>query len=967
MELTAVIVAPFVMAFAILLLRRVLRAAHQGWLLSGTFAASFVLLLSLLPTINEQGSISLGIEWIPQIGLSLSLYVDGLALFFGLLVTGIACAVFFYAGYYFEDGQQAGRFYALLLGFTGSMLLLVTAGNLLLLFIAWELTSVISFLLISFKWKDAEARRGASQALVVTGAGGLALLVGVLLVQSITGSAQVSDVLSSGELLRSSTLAPAIIAMILLGAFTKSAQFPFHFWLPQAMAAPTPASAFLHSATMVKAGIFLLLRFYPVFGSDALWTTIVPVVGLTTMLLGALLSLRQQDLKGMLAFSTISLLGALVALIGLPDSFGLKAAMVGILAHALYKCTLFLVVGAVDHATGTRNIDELGGLRMRMPGFAAVTLIAGLSMAGFPPLLGFVAKETLIDAVLDNPVALVIVMISAALTVTVALRLFAEVFLGKTPILLPQPEHEDHDKHHPLGDDAYDFAHFHAVPRLMVAGPALLAALSIITGLGLTQLVVPLIQPALSEPVKLYLFPPEGINLVLLLSMTVLAAGGVVFATRQIWLKWAFPSLFTGSQGFGAIVGGVEWAGDRVLTTQGGKIRFYLAAILICVLILLVPVTFSILSQTGLQIPPLVITSAAEVLKIVLLVMALGATLASILFARHLLAALSLGLAGYLTGGIFLLEPAPDVALVQFLVETLATVLIIIILARTSEKERRRAMARVWEQSRAGVGRDVLISIAMGAAVTVFALTAISSRPTPDPVADWYLQNSLPQVYVTDVVAGIITDFRGTDTLIEITVFAMAALGVLTLLARPKPGSTMRLFGWGMPRLQVNEPKAALQEDAERPESFVYRSHLSDPITQFGAVLVLPIALLIAVSQILYAGSGPGDGFTAGVISGLGVALWYVVFGYEETKRRLRWLHPTLFIGAGLLIAYTNALLPLLFGREFLAFTLVPGFSFADIKLASPLLFEIGICLTVFGGISAILEAISHPREVESP
>lgn len=967
MELIAIVAAPFAMALAILFLRKYLRACHQGWLFSALFAVSFLLLLRLLPVVSEQGSISLDFEWVPQLGLSFSFYLDGLALFFALLVTGIGSAVFFYAGYYLEDQAQAGRFLALLSAFTGSMLLLVTAGNLLLMFIAWELTSIISFLLISFKGKDPEARRGAAQALVITGAGGLALLLGVLLIQSIGGTLQVNEVLAGGDALRASPLMPAVIVLLALGAFTKSAQFPFHFWLPNAMSAPTPASSFLHSATMVKAGIFLLLRFYPVYGEETLWMTALVSAGLATMLIGALFALRQTDLKGMLAYSTISMLGALVALIGLPHAEGLKAAMVGVLAHALYKCTLFLVAGAVDHGTGTRNINELGGLRKFMPGFAIVALIAALSMAGVPPLIGFVAKETLIDAVLTMPVALIIVLVSAAFTVTVALRLFVEVFLDRPHIPLPQNEHLDHDAHHPLGDDAYDYSHFHTLPRGMVIGPAMLAALSLITGIGVSQLVPPLIQPALGKPVSLHLLPDEGINLVLLLSLSVLLAGAALFASRRFWLAWPRIQLPNGPQVYQKVIGAVEWTGDLLLKSQNGKVRYYLAAILISVLILVVPVTLSIVSQSGVPIKPVPIDDVTDVLEILLLAMALGATLVSILFARHLLAALSLGIAGYLIGGIFLLEPAPDVALVQFLVETLATVLIIIILARTSEKERRAAMARVWHQSRASVGLDLAISIALGGVVAVFALLAIGYRTAPAPLPEWYLQNALPEVKVNDVVAGIITDFRGTDTLIEITVFGMAALGVLTLLARPRPGRTMSLFGRSEPRPAGDEPKDAILEDAERPESRVYRSHLNDPITKFAAKVVLPVAILIAVSHLLFAGSAPGDGFTAGVICGLAVALWYVVFGYEETKRRLPWLHPPLFIGAGLLIAFLNALAPLLFGQDFLAFTEISGFSFAGVKLASPLIFEIGICLTVFGGISAILEAISHPREVESP
>ncbi len=940
------------------------RAERQGWLLSAVFAFSFALLLMRLPDIHQNGTSTFSVDWMPQIGLTFSLYMDGLALLFGLLVTGIASVVFFYAGYYLDESRQAAHFFALLLAFTGSMLLLVMAGNLLTLFIAWELTSIISFLLISFKGTDAEARRGASQALVITGGGGLALLVGLLLAGTVSGSMEFSSLLTSGDVLRESPFYTAITLLVLLGCFSKSAQFPLHFWLPDAMSAPTPASAFLHSATMVKAGIYLLARFYPILGNTDLWTTLVTGVGLITLLVGAVLALRQRDLKGMLAFSTISQLGALVALIGQPDSAGLKAAMVGILAHALYKCALFLVVGAVDHATGTRNIDELGGLLRPMRGFALVTLIAGLSMAGVPPLFGFVGKETLLEAVITQPVTLGIVVISAIFTVTLALRLFVEVFLGKQHIPLPQEEHADHDRHHPLGDDAYDYSHFHTLPPLMVVGPAVLAAFSIILGIGITPLIEPLVEPALGKDISLYLFPPEGINSAFVLSMTALTLGAVLFAFRSTWLAWSFPTLASGSWIYRRVIAGIESGADFLLKSQGGKVRYYLIVILVSVILLLVQVIANT-DQMGVRLIPITVTSVPDALKAFLLLLALGATLMSILFEKHLLAALSLGIAGYAIGGIFLLEPAPDVALVQFLVETLATVLIIIILARTSEEERLKAMSRLWGQSRISIVRDVAVSTALGIAVTVFALAAVSSRPTPNPIAAWYLENAYPQLGVNDVVAGIITDFRGTDTLIEITVFGMAALGILTLLARPNPGRTMQLFKRKSEAAEASLVKDALQEDAERPESLVYRSRFNDPITRVAAVPVLPIAMMIALAHILYAGAAPGDGFTAGVICGLGVTLWFVVFGYEEAKQRLRWLHPAVFIGLGMLLAFINALLPLVFGREFMAFTPVTGFSIANIKLASSLIFEVGICLAVFGGISAILEAINHPREVE--
>jgi NADH:ubiquinone oxidoreductase subunit 5 (subunit L)/multisubunit Na+/H+ antiporter MnhA subunit len=927
--------------------RRWLPAQLQGGLLAALMAALFVAFLSRLPEVTAGTPIEESLPWIPQLGLTLSIYIDGLALLFVLLVTGIGAAVMLYAGAYFDDRDEAGRFLALLIAFSGAMLLLVTAGSVLLLFIGWEGTSIISFLLISFKSKSQDARAGALQALMITGGGGLALLVGLLLLAGATGSADLARILTSADALREHPWASGIIVLLALGAFSKSAQFPLHFWLPGAMSAPTPASAFLHSATMVKAGIYLLARFAPVLGDSALWTTLLTGFGLATFCIGAALALWQRDLKGILAYTTISQLGALVALIGLPHGEGLKAAAIGVIGHALYKGTLFLVAGAIDHATGTRDITRLGGLRGTLPGYAGVTALAALSMAGVPPLLGFVAKELMLDGFGEQPLLLALVVLGAALQVVSALRLSWDVFFAPAP-----PVHNDHDAHE---------SHGHALPRLLLAGPAALAGASLLFGLGISPLLSGLIGAVLGKTVSLYLLPPQ-INLAFLMSLTALGAGGVLFALRRRWLGWQ-PPLPSAAAIYRRVVGLVERAGDALLTTQGGHIRYYLSAILIAVVALLataIPrIDLSVINWT------VTIVNAQDALKVVLLGLALLTTLLSVLFRQHLAAALALGVAGYSIGGIFLLEPAPDVALVQFVVETLATVLIILILTRTSQRERVRAMARMWTQSRGGIARDALIAGAVGSVMAVFALAAISTRPTPNALATGYLQNALPQAGVTDVVAAIVTDFRGMDTLIEITVFGMAALGVLTLLARPKPGRTMALFGRPAAGA-TSEPKDALQEDAERPETIVYRSRFVDPLTRLAARLALPFSLLIGIGHLLYAGFAPGDGFTAGVIIGLGIASWFVVFGYEETRSMLPWLRPVQFIGLGLTIAFVNALLPVLFGRSFMALTSVQGFSFADIKLASTVIFEIGICLTVLGGVSTIVQAISHPKEVES-
>ncbi|MCA9910877.1 MAG: DUF4040 domain-containing protein, partial [Anaerolineae bacterium] len=718
--------------------------------------------------------------------------------------------------------------------------------------------------------------------------------------------------------------------------------FPLHFWLPGAMSAPTPASSFLHSATMVKAGIYLLARFSPVLGDTSLWVTALVGVGLTTLAIGALFALIQRDLKGALAYSTISQLGALVALIGLPEGHGIKAAMLGIIAHALYKCALFLVAGGIDHATGTRLIERLGGLWQRMGGFAAVTALACLSMAGVPPLLGFVAKETLLEAMIEQPILLAITVISAALTVAMALILFWDVFMGTLR-------------------DAHIREHFHANPRLLVGGPGILAAASLIMGIGIEPLLSPPVSAAAGKAISLHLLPSQ-VNPALLLSVSALVGGAVIFATRQTWRTWAVAPSISGERVYRALFSGVEKAGDVVLSTQNGKIRSYLLVILATVaalLLLIMPGEISSLNRLTFSI-----NGASDVLKGLLLLMALGAAFASILFRQHLLAVLALGVSGYTIGGIFLLEPAPDVALVQFLVETLATVLLILVLVRTSEKERKEAMECVWHQSRRGLFRDITISVSIGLGVTVFALAAVSHRPTPNPISNWYLANALPEVGVNDVVGSIVTDFRGMDTIIEITVFGMASLGVLSILTRQSPGRVVRVNLFRR-TTTVKEASTPVETAKEIQPANVLNPR-DNPIMRTVASLVPPFAIMLALAQIFYGGAAPGDGFTAGVISGLAIALSYVVYGYEETKRRLRWLHPAPLIGVGLTLALANAIFPLLLGEAFLAHLSIYGVSFAGIHLASTTVFEIAIWLTVLGGVSTIMDSLSHPEEVET-
>lgn len=984
---------PFVLAvlIAIPAVRDVFNRRVWGWISAGVMAFMFGWLLTLLPEVTEYGAVTYTVEWVPALGLSLSWYVDGLALMFALIVTGIGIAVFLYTGYYMEEPGEVGRFYAYMFAFSGSMLSLVTAGNIVMLFIAWEGTSIMSFLLIGFKGaKSPEARTGALRALIITGSGGLTLLVAMVLLGIAVND--INDLaFVAGEGFELATILNtdvtghswyiAIAGLVILGALTKSAQFPFHFWLPGAMTAPSPASAYLHSATMVKAGIYLLFRLYPTLGGTTFWYVLLASAGLVTLLIGALFAIRKRDLKALLAYSTVSKLGAITALIALPDGIGLKGAAIGIIAHALYKATFFLLAGAVEHSTHTRNLDELGGLRRLMPGGLVIASLVGLSMAGFPPLIGFVAKELLVEETLRGAGAIpvVVVVVASILTVVAALLVVWDTFIRN-------PDKEYH--------------HFHAPEWGLMAGPGLLAVASLIGGPFIAPLLDSLIDSVVNKDVTLYLLPPvinPLENEVFALSLIVLVSGVLVFSLRGVWMNMPWFRMPTGDDIYAQSIKAVDWMGDRTLLVQNGKVRYYLVIILGVVSVLMLLGGYENLQRLDINI-----ARPSDFLKVMLLLLTIGATLASIILRRHLIAALALGVSGYAIGGIFLLEPAPDVALVQFLIETLATVLIILMIQRISMQQRREIIKRLWQgrRRRLGIARDALIATVIGVSVGLFALEAVQDRDarietmrevqseeaelatdTIDitrPITLWHLQNAYPETGVEDVVSAILADFRGTDTLIEITVFATAALGVLTLLTMPEGRELMtgRRISQVMRTLERDHQPPNPSEDPELPtytsprdyQRFSARheiARISTPLTRVSATLVLPFALLISISHVLYGGSGPGDGFTAGVVSGLAVALWYVVFGYFEARARLSWLRPGRVIALGLILALANAALGLILADGFLAPTEFIEHAPADLHLSTTLIFEFAIYLTVFGSVTAIMSAIAHPHDME--
>lgn len=954
---------PFLLAIILAtpIARQLLNQTWQTILSTLGMGILFIAFLSYFPQVQAEGAIVQTIEWIPSVGMTLSFYLDGLSLMFALIVTGIGTLIFFYAGYYFDEAEEHNRFIIWLLGFAGAMLGVVLSGNLFMMFVAWELTSITSFMLIGFKGnKYEDARAGAFQALFVTGGGALALIVGFVLLSVATGQILYPDaegirvVADIDSILKAKTLYqhdwyPAFTILIIIGAFTKSAQFPFHFWLPGAMSAPTPASAYLHSATMVKAGIFLIARLSPVMYQNELWSQILLTFGLLTMFIGAFFAMKQRDLKGLLAYSTVSKLGAIVAMIGLPGQNGLKAAFVGIMAHALYKSALFLVAGTIDHATGTRIIDKLGGLRKQMPAMFIVTIVSALSMAGVPFLFGFLAKETLLDAMLHysdpNTILIMgIVIVSSIFTAMVGYLLIYDVFWK-------EPTEE---------------IHFHKPSNLIRVGPLVLSIGSLTFGILLDPVIMPILKLAVPKEFELYLF--AGINDIFIMSVGILIAGFVLFLIRNPIIKLMQFPLVTGNRIYREIIAYIDWAGDQVLWTQTGFVRYYLAIILGTVAAVLIGSgTLSTVTAGQILFPTDLSVTSTDLSKIFMLLLAVIASGFTIVVREHIKAAIALGVLGYAIGTIFLIDHAPDVALVQLLVETMATVLIIIMLGRISSQTRSEAMARLWQgrhKYNFGLLRDLGISIAIGLAVFVFALIALQNRPERQTIAEWHLANT-SQVGIDDVVGAIVADFRGTDTLLEIAVFATAGLGVLTLLSRGRSdGSSLVPQRKNIKRFAEFTPEMNIEiQDATK---------LSTPFTRSISYMVLPIAILISIAQILYGGSGPGDGFTAGVTIGLAVALWFVVFGYHDAKKQLPWFRPEQFIRWGLVIAIVNAIFPTFLGKSFMghveidkALGLYEAVGSLGLHVTSALIFEIAIAVTVLGGLGIIMEAIAHPKAVQ--
>jgi len=735
---------------------------NAAWLLALVPAIMFAHFAGFLGEIADGEVVTGGYQWVPAFNVNFSWYLDGLSLTFALLICGIGALIVLYSGGYLKGHEHLGRFFSFILMFMGSMLGLVVADSFMMFFVYWELTSITSFLLIGFDYKREAARHAALQALVVTGGGGLFLLAGLLMIWNITGISELSLLLRSGDILVESPFYIAVFVLVLGGAFTKSAQFPLHFWLPNAMEAPTPVSAYLHSATMVKAGVYLLMRLNPVLGGTVAWETVLPIFGGVTLVVGTLLAIRQTDLKLMLAYTTVSSLGLLVMLTGFGSVTAVKAAALYLVAHSLFKGALFMVAGAVDHEAGTRDITKLGGLMTVMPITFAAAITSAISMGGLPPFFGFLAKEE-VYAGLWYPGAWPLLLTLVALVGNTLM--FA---VGFAVALKPF-----------LGARKPELGHAHEGPVLLWLGPAVLAVCSLLTALfsSVTHFYItsPMSSAVEGVPLTVTISLIPKIGMALLLSAVTVVLG--IVAYRMIdRLRAAIADLLTAigwgpDHGFDQFMRGLV-RGSFALTAflQPGRLDIYMKItfVLVAATIIVPMVVFGELPAfpTWPSNPPFY----------ELIIMGIAAIgLIAVLFAEDRLTAIvSLGIQGFAVALLFMLFGAPDLSFTQFMVETLSVVILALVMTRLrlSPTDHRPPGRRALDMSISGICGFAL----------VLMLLSVTQLPFDPSLSEFFTRYSLSIAQGANIVNVILVDFRGTDTWGEIGVVMVAGLAILALI-----------------------------------------------------------------------------------------------------------------------------------------------------------------------------------------
>ncbi len=764
---------PFLLLPAVLAVGAKWRA-RTGWLALVAPVGSFALLLQLALTVAEPGGrVVVELSWIPSLGLNLTFVIDGLSLFFGLVVSGMGILVVFYASHYLDDHyRHHHRFYAYLLLFMGAMLGTVLAGNLLLLFIFWELTGITSFLLIGFLHEKAESRDGARMALLVTASTGLAMLAGVVLLGQAAGTYEIAALLDGAAQNASPGMLSAAFVLIAIGALGKSAQFPFHFWLPNAMAAPTPVSAYLHSATMVKLGVFLIARIFPVFQGVELWAPLLITVCFGTMLLGAMLALLSHDLKAVLAYSTVSQLGFLIGFYGMGPAGGVQGDLLHIASHVFYKGCLFMVVGIVDHATGERDLRRLGGLRQKLPLLAGITLVTTASMAGLPGTLGFISKEYMLKdmfafwgsggALFWYP--LVFVVFASLLKVAFSARIYWGIFGGRTPDKL--------------------LAHYHAPTFALQLPPLLLASACLLFGIfpGLLGAALAGLQTAGLHPATALKFSVwHGVTREFITSMLIIATGAGIFAWLRtgLWTRARIPAVLRFDVGFDALVAAIPLGAKQV----GLALRFdrqfdYLPITLGSIMLLLGGYWWVEREALWPGLPQAADFDPVRTLVVGLIALAVAMI---IIMRRWTSQLIAVSIVGFLITFYYVLFRAPDLAMTQILVESATLLLVLLLLARFPRSAEISEIG--WFFSGRRQALNMVISIGVGLFTTLAALMAMQHKHA-QPAGDYYLANTVPLAHGTNAVNTILVDFRGFDTLMEAAVLVIACLGAIGLVMR---------------------------------------------------------------------------------------------------------------------------------------------------------------------------------------
>ena len=952
--LILLVALPFVGAIAAAGLPRHARtsAAILSWVVA---LASVVCLAILWPRFRDGEVLRLDIPWIPSLGLDLIIRLDGVSWLFSALVLGIGALVVLYARYYMSPKDPVPRFFSFLLAFMGAMQGLVLSGNLIQIVVFWELTSLFSFLLIGYWTQNALAREGARMALTITALGGLALLIGMIVLGQIAGSYDLDVVLASRNAILADPRCNLALGFILIGALTKSAQFPFHFWLPRAMAAPTPVSAYLHSATLVKAGIFILIRFWPIFAETPMWLIVVGGAGLITLVLGAWTAIFQHDLKGLLAYSTISHLGLIVLLLGLGTELGAIAALFHVVNHATFKASLFMAAGIIDHEAGSRDMRKLSGLFRFMPFTATLAMVAAAAMAGVPLLNGFLSKEMfLAEAVAGvgrHPLAIalpILATLASAFSVLYSLRFIHATFFGPPPTQLDRVPHEP--------------------PGWMRRPVEILVLLCLVVGIFPAITVAPFLRSAAVSVLGLDL--PyyslaiwHGFNLPLLLSVIALATGVglyVVLGPRinantgggPLTVRW-----LNGGYLFDKAMTGVFRTAERVVTLFGATgVQWQLRAIIVVAL----GVAVAAMAGAGgiVFVERQTWSVAPQDLAFVLIWLVGGscAVAAAWQAKYHRLAAVALmGGAGLASCLSFLWLSAPDLAITQLLVEIVTTVLLLLGLRWLPKRlESIRVPERLQRRSRLRRRVDLVIAAAAGAGLAAVAYAVMTRPALVDGVSQYYVEQAYALAGGRNLVNVILVDFRAFDTFGEITVLGIVGLTVFVLLRRFRPHAD----SVADPAQQQAQAASDRKHD-DRSEGDTLKETMLIP--QVVMRWMFPFVVLFAVHLFLRGHDLPGGGFAAGIAMSIAFVLQYMASGARWVEDRLE-IRPALWIGVGLLIATIGGAGAWLFGRPFLT----SFFQYADlpilgrIPIASALVFDLGVVVLVVGATVMMLVALAH-------